>query len=399
MSFSSENRFGSNSFNQIEEAVRKTTPQNTVRSKKSAWEQFSQFLLERKYKLERDTSPEDLSKILEDYGYNMKKKNGEDYKESSIKSLWNTTAQMVQDKYYKEFDRKIDPFQDIIFKSARLARDAKRRQLQAAPEKRKASSKAFTLEQLLKMAECYEENNPDGLQKIFFHICSFELAWRGNEAANCKMHYFQKELDLKGDFSGRVEYNPIFSKTSQGGSKALTNSKWLVKNKTNERVCPVRLYLKLMEKRATNPSLTTERLFLTVNPNWEKGVWYKNMPLGINSISKWTNLSAEKIGLDTKKCKITNHSHRSSAISTLARKGVGDQELIKLTGHSSTNSLKPYLQLNPEHHLKLIENLREEISASTTNATQVQMQTNSAIVEKNNAQIINYNNCNFYINK
>ena len=58
-----------------------------AKSKKSAWKQFSQFVEERNYNLEKDTSPEDLAKILEDYGYKMKKRNGEDYKESSIKSL------------------------------------------------------------------------------------------------------------------------------------------------------------------------------------------------------------------------------------------------------------------------------------------------------------------------
>ena len=78
---------------------------------------------------------------------------------------------MVQEKYFKEFGTKVDPFQDIIFKSARLARDAKRRQLQAVPEKRKVSSKAFTTTDLLEMVKCYDEDNSDGLQKnIFPHL-------------------------------------------------------------------------------------------------------------------------------------------------------------------------------------------------------------------------------------
>lgn len=41
---------------------------------KSAGEQFSQFLEKWHYNLEKDTLLEDLSKIFEDYGYNMKKK-------------------------------------------------------------------------------------------------------------------------------------------------------------------------------------------------------------------------------------------------------------------------------------------------------------------------------------
>lgn len=122
-------------------------------------------------------------------------------------------------------------------------------------------------------------------------------------------------------------------------------------------------------------------------------------------MSKWTKHSAEKIGLNTKKFKLTNHSHRSSAISALAKQGVGEQEMIKLTGHSNASSLKPYLLLDPEHHLKLIKNLRENapkptdfISTSVV-PPQVQVQTqHNAVVEKNNAQTFNYYNCNFYIN-
>lgn len=40
------------------------------------------FLEVRNYNLEKDTLPEDLAKILEDYGYNTIKINGEDYRES-----------------------------------------------------------------------------------------------------------------------------------------------------------------------------------------------------------------------------------------------------------------------------------------------------------------------------
>lgn len=391
MSVSEEkNRFGIQSITEIKKAVSENIPPNTRISKTSIWRQFSQFLLIRDYKLEKHTPAEELAKIMEDYAYNMKKLNGEDYKESSIKSIWNTTAQMLQEKYYQEFNIKIDPFTDIVFKSARLAKDLKRKQLQGKQEKRKESSKALTTQELLYMIKIHDEDTPDGLQKKIFHLFSFELAWRGNEAVNCKVHYFQQELDLKGEFTGRIEYNPIFSKTTQGGAKALASSKWLVRNNTNKDLCPIRLFLKLFEKRNTNPEITSDRLFLTVHSNWKKGIWYKNMPIGINSMSKWTKLSAEKIGVNTKKFKVTNHSHRSSTISALAKNGVGEQEMIKLTGHSHANSLKPYLQLDSEHHLKLIENLRKKAPDQVISSNQNQ---------SNNAQTFNYHNCNFYINK
>ncbi|KAJ4431507.1 hypothetical protein ANN_20105 [Periplaneta americana] len=60
------------------------------------------------------------------------------------------------------------------------------------------------------------------------------------------------------------------------------------------------------------------------------------------------------IGLDVKKQKITNHSSRCTAVSNMTRIDIQEQELIKITGHSCASSLKPYLQINEEHHSEIL---------------------------------------------
>lgn len=390
-------RFGDLSIENIEESISNVVPANTVKTKASVWQQFSEFCKQRHYDLLSTTNPEEIAKILQDWAFNMKKKNGENYKETSVKSIWNTTALMVQEKYFKDYGIKINPFSDICFKQARNARDAKRKLLQENSEARKVSAKALTLHEIRAMANSWNEENPEGLQRKFFHVCSFELAWRGNEAVNCKVHFFQDEIDNEGQFTGRVEYNPVFSKTAQGGSKALASSKWLVRNRENESLCPVRLLKKLLEKRSLN--VTSDRLFLTVNPAWEKSSWYKNSPIGLNTLSKWTKESALKIGLDAKRVKITNHSHRSSAISTLAKNGVGEQQLIKLTGHASAQSLKPYLQLDPDHHGSLIQNLRGNSEGNRNDSSKQEecKELQGLQTVKNQGQNVHYHNCSFHI--
>lgn len=208
------------------------------------------------------------------------------------------------------------------------------------------------------MMNLWDENTPNGLQKKFFHIAAFELAWRGGEAAQCKIHYFKTEKNNDGTSTGRLEYNSIFSKTAQGGDKKLNDSKWLTENKENPDLCPVRLFYKILSKRG--PNILTDRLFLTVNQYYEKEGskgWYKNMPIGPNELSKWTRDSAIKIGLNAEN-KFTNHSNRASTVSTLAKAGVSDLQITKITGHSNGKSLKSYLQLDPDHHSKVITNLR-----------------------------------------
>lgn len=238
------------------------------------------------------------------------------------------------------------------------------------------------------------------LQKKLFHIIAFELAWRGGEVASCKISYFEFETGNNGLETGRVEYNPIFSKTAQGGGQKLSDSKWLTPNIEHFEVCPVRLFKKLKEKRGSN--IKTDRFFLTPNPFWKKDNsigWYKNLPIGISEISKWTKESAVKIGMDVKRVKITNNSNRAAAVSELDKSGIGEQSLAKITGHSNVSSIKPYLQLGEEHHSEIINSIRRgplnhEITSTVTR---------SEILSENKTENssnggVNYNNCVIYNN-
>ncbi|MVN24870.1 DUF3504 domain-containing protein, partial [Staphylococcus aureus] len=148
------------------------------------------------------------------------------------------------------------------------------------------------------------------------------------EGAACLVDYFHIEKDNNGSPTNKIEYNPIFSKTCQGGSKNCASSKWLVQNSDNN-ACPVRLFIKLLSKRGTN--IKTNRLFLRPNRHWKTGSdnWYDNMPLGRNIINGWTKSSAEAIGLDTKQRKITNHSNRATAVSQLAKSGSSRTAIVE----------------------------------------------------------------------
>ena len=110
------NRFGSANSRDIEIAIENSTPLNTKKTRMSVSKQFNSFCADRQYELSENTSIEDLAKIMEDWGYNMKKQNGENYKEIVIKSMWNITAKMLQQKYNSEYNIVFDPFTDIRFK-------------------------------------------------------------------------------------------------------------------------------------------------------------------------------------------------------------------------------------------------------------------------------------------
>lgn len=387
-------RFGNISFKKIDISVNESQPRNTVKTKKNIWKQFIQFCAEKKYTLDKSTSNENLALILKDWAFNMRKVNGEEYKESVIKTMWNVTAKLLQEKYMKEHQRIIDIFISPIFQQARDARNAKRKILQAVPEKRAQSAAALKDSEIEAMINVWDENTPEGLQIKFFLIASIELAWRGGEGASCLVHYFQEERENDGNLTGRLIYNPIFTKTNQGGSHTCAQNKYLIQNK-NKAKCPIMLFKKLMEKRQKNQNIKTERLFLTPNPHWNKrqsSGWYKNMPVGIHEIGKWTSKSAELIGLDTTTKKITNHSNRATAVSSLAKAGIAEQQIIKITGHCSTHSIKPYLQLDQEHHQSILNQMRN-VNNKQESYSQIDSSNTS---NKKNTNV--YNNCTFNCN-
>lgn len=62
---------------------------------------------------------------------------------------------------------------------------------------------------------------------------SRELTWRGGKGVTAKVDRFINRIDLEENLAGRIEYNPVFTKTTQGRSKELADSKWVVKNQNN----------------------------------------------------------------------------------------------------------------------------------------------------------------------
>lgn len=78
-------RFGEETTELIRKEVENLTPSNTKKSKATVWNQFLEFCKEKLYRIEEEKSVAELVAILEDWGFNMKRQNLEDYKESVVK--------------------------------------------------------------------------------------------------------------------------------------------------------------------------------------------------------------------------------------------------------------------------------------------------------------------------
>lgn len=89
---------------------------------------------------------------------------------------------------------------------------------------------ALSSTEIAKIINLWNENTPDGVQWKFYHIAAEELTWRGREAAACLIDFYRIESNNDGSVTNRVEYNPVFSKTCQCGSRMSTESTFLVEN-------------------------------------------------------------------------------------------------------------------------------------------------------------------------
>ncbi|KAF2894798.1 hypothetical protein ILUMI_11376, partial [Ignelater luminosus] len=218
-----------------------------------------------------------------------------------LSKLWGIRQLSSSKKWirYQKFNVNCNLFADIEFSGARAARDTKRQNLQANATKRKVSSSALKLKNYLKWCQY-------GM-KILLKVCNescFTLSDTGWPGVGAK------------------QIAAVYS--------------------TFERKV---------------------RLFLTPNPNWKKSLskeWYKNSPVGRNQISGWMANSAKKIGINTKKIRITNLSRRAAAVPNLAKQGIDKEQLIKSTGNSNVRFIPPYLQMDEEDHQNIIDHMRNK---------------------------------------
>lgn len=79
----------------------------------------------------------------------MRRKDGEEYKKSVVRIMWNSTTMQLQTVICSKFRMKFNRFSDVKLSLVRAAQDAKRRKLLIDPFiKRKLSSSALTSKEL-----------------------------------------------------------------------------------------------------------------------------------------------------------------------------------------------------------------------------------------------------------
>ena len=70
-------------------------------------------------------------------------------------------------------------------------------------------------------------------------------------------------------------------------------------------------------------------------------IWYKNAPLGKNTISQFLKNACQRAGIQGRK---TNHSARKTCVKRALEAGCSREYVAQLTGHKSVTSLENYAE-------------------------------------------------------
>jgi hypothetical protein len=192
---------------QIAEKLANRMPKSTKSSKESNWRQFRRFLEVEKLLFDENTSTNaDINTLLTKFAFNMRTIEGEDYKDESLKTVWNSVAKQIMTLVFKATGRTMNIFEDLVFQEARDSKFIKRQELQKIPSKRKVSATPLTAEECQLMIEFWGTDTPNGMNRTLFHLGGFALANRGNDQSSWRIDDFEKEVDNKGQPTGFIYF-------------------------------------------------------------------------------------------------------------------------------------------------------------------------------------------------
>ena len=158
-------------------------------------------------------------------------------------------------------------------------------------------------------------------------------------------------------------YNESISKNNSGGLKnRKVKPKSVVQyaNKENPQRCFVRLLKVYREHHPSSDSMDHDTFYLTPVSEPKENVWYKTVPIRVNTLRSTVSKLCQRGGIDGYK---TNHSLWVTAATRLFHESIDKQLIMERTGHRSIDGVKTYKRTCSEQHEKL-SNVLHGISSS-----------------------------------
>lgn len=278
-----------------------------------------------------DISKETLNEILYSFYAEVRNSKGEQYKKMSLDSI-----KYGINRYFKSIWQKkggIDIVNDQEFQTSNNMYKGVVKLLKAEGKCEIEHYGAIEISDMRKIEAYFRKylGNPQVLQqKVFFDII-LHFGNRGRENLR-EMKISDFIFNLDPDNCEYICKKDDLSKNHQTDTYSKQASLFANENKGD--MCPVNTFKRYVSMLNSNCIF----LFQRVNKKGDN-CFFDNSPLGVKTIGSFM----KKISQSAKLSKLyTNHSIRSTCITLLNEEGVAATNIIKITGHSSVNSLKTY---------------------------------------------------------
>ena len=228
------------------------------------------------------------------------------------------------------------------FETSRKALEAKRKDLRRQGKGAKLNAaEALTEgeENALWSAGELGDTDPTVLLHTVWYLCTMHFGWRGvDEHRRVRFGDFEKGVDDDG-----VEF---FELKVERGTKTRTGLEGQQDRAFNPRMyatgcerCPVKLLSKYFSLRPAHACLLDSPFYIQQANLISTETWYKNQPVGVNTLCKFMKTMTENAGVTGKK---TNHSARKTTITKLVEQDINPLHVAQLSGHKNIKSIDSY---------------------------------------------------------
>lgn len=236
----------------------------------------------------------------------------------------------------------IDIVKDPVFSKANNMFTAKCKLYNKAGNPKPKRKQDIAPGDLAKLKEYFGDpktaENPRRLSQAVWFILAFNLGCRGRELyRQLKKDAISFHVDDVGQNYATVEQT-VVEKNHSGGP----DDRYIHETRIYDFVLGSHHALQLIRLYISKLHSECAWLFQQARPNakLEDSIWYKNEPLGVNSIAGMMSAISDAAKLSAR---YTNHCVRATTINVLLRDGVDGHNIIARTGHSSVDSIQPYI--------------------------------------------------------
>ena len=322
----------------------------------------------------------ELAQMLRQFYAEVRTKSGNPYSTSGMRNI---RASIQRHLTSPPYNRAINIITDRNFQVSNTIFKAQVRTLRVEGKDITKHKPVIEKEDMTKITSNLKTDNPVGLQQRVFIDLMLHFGRRGREGLReLKRESFVIKKGAGGCEYVELAYNEMEKKRDGTDVNVRETDKKMYGAGGED--CPV----KNLKSYLSHLNVKCSAFFQRPSKNYlTTGKWYDNAPLGIHTLSSMMRNISEKAGLSTN---FTNHSLRATTITVLSHKGISPNDICSVTGHRSTDSIRPYCLKPSAKQKRHMSDILHKYKAEKDNDDAVPSTSNSDTVAESSTSVASH---------